>query len=83
MAKLDHGKLPKYQNIDSQNSGNVTTADVTDFLLYNIAKDPAESNDLSGTEAEKPASMKTRTPIHLRRKSFPIHRVHTLEGCRF
>ena len=57
MAKLNHGKLPKYQNIDSANSELVASAELTDFLLYNIAEDPAEADELSGKEAEKLAEL--------------------------
>ena len=73
MAKLDQGKLPKYRNIDSDNAGKVSRAVLTDFLLYNIAQDPSESNDLSGKEKAKLAELSGKMRAAYQRMAGMMH----------
>lgn len=47
LARLDSGKLPKLQNVNSASSQAVKSAKLTDFELYDVTTDIAESKDLA------------------------------------
>ncbi len=52
LARLNGGSLPKMQNITIESLPTVAEAELTDFEIYDLSADIAESNDLS---AEQPA----------------------------
>lgn len=57
MAKLNGGQLPKFGNIDTMNGQQVKDAVLTDFLLFNLAEDASEENDLSAKDPARLSDM--------------------------
>lgn len=47
LARLDGGNLPKLQNVNTATSDVVKSAKLTDFELYDVTSDVAESKDLA------------------------------------
>lgn len=52
LAKLDAGAFPKIQNVHSDNRAKVMSAQLTDFELYDVAKDIHEEFNVFGKAAE-------------------------------
>ncbi len=46
LAKLEHGRLPKYENVHTGNRDEVFGAALTDFELYRIVDDIHETKNL-------------------------------------
>lgn len=57
LAKLDDGKLPPLDNITTATASRVRHARLTDFSLYRVSEDIAESRDLSLDEPERLAQL--------------------------
>jgi len=73
MAKLDGGKLPKFQNIDEGNAPRVRDAALTDFLLYHLSEDISETTDLSGMEPQKFLEMRAKLEKAYREMTSTMH----------
>ena len=52
-AKFNHGKLKRETNLYKGNIDLIKNAQLTDFALYNLAKDKSEKHDLSKVNPEK------------------------------
>jgi arylsulfatase A len=58
LAKLDGGELPMHSNINEANVAAVRNAKLTDFSLFDLSKDPGETNDLAATNPQKLEQMR-------------------------
>ncbi|GIX00622.1 MAG: arylsulfatase [Pirellulaceae bacterium] len=54
LAKLDHGQLPRFQNVHRGNVQRVHAARLTDFELYHVTDDIDESDNLIDQVEESP-----------------------------
>lgn len=66
LAKLDGGKLPKLQNVTTEDAPKMRAAKLTDFELYRVSDDAGEARNLA---AKEPARVK-----ELAAKMEQIHR---------
>jgi arylsulfatase A len=62
MAKLDEGKLPKFENIATSNIDQVRKASLTDIVIYDMESDVSEANDIGEQDPE----LRTRLSNRLR-----------------
>lgn len=53
LAKLNGGKFPKTQNLNTKNAEAAKSAKLTDIEIYNVAEDIDESEELSAVNPEK------------------------------
>jgi arylsulfatase A len=60
LAKLDYGKLPKFENINDRNVDSIRSAKLTDFELYHVTEDIGESENLFEQQADQAAALKNK-----------------------
>ena len=60
LAKLDRGKLRKYQNVSDGNVASVRQAELTDVQIFNVPQDIAEANDLAASNPDKAAELQKK-----------------------
>ena len=60
LAKLDHGKLLKFENINDRNVHSIRSAKLTDFELYQVTEDVGERENLIQQQAEQAAALKSK-----------------------
>lgn len=73
LAKLDGGQLPKLAVVTERNAARVRQAKLTDFSLYRLTDDPAESRDLSAQEPEKLKDLSTKLEALYRELTGSMH----------
>jgi arylsulfatase A len=58
LAKINHGKLPRMENINDKNIEQVRAAMLTDFELYHVAEDIGEKQNVIAQQPERAAMLK-------------------------
>jgi arylsulfatase A len=48
LARLDDGKLPRFENLTPDRLKKVQTAKLTELEIYNLEQDPGETLNLAG-----------------------------------
>lgn len=48
LARLNDGRLPRYENLTPERRREVETAELTDFEIYDVSTDPGETLNLAG-----------------------------------
>lgn len=73
LAKLDDGKLPRFQNIAAKDAARVRAAKLTDFSLYRVTADLGEARDVSAQEPEKLKELSAKMETMYRELSATMH----------
>lgn len=73
LARLDGGALPQVSNITESNAAAARAAKLTDFSLYRISDDVAESRDLSQTEPVRLAELSAKMEAFYRELTTRMH----------
>ena len=60
LAKVNGGKLPKFQNVHDNNIAAVKTAKLTDFELYRVTKDIGEEQNVIEEHPQEAAALKQK-----------------------
>jgi len=60
LARLDKGKFPKLQNVNTRNIEAVRSAKLTDFELYCVTEDIGESRNVIGEHTQEAKSLKKK-----------------------
>ena len=60
LAKINHGKLPKFVNVNDRNIDAVRSATLTDFELYRVTEDIGERQNLIDQDPEQAAKLKKK-----------------------
>ena len=73
LAKLDGGKTPKLDNITTATAARVRQAKLTDFSLYHLGRDIAESRDLSLREPARLKALSEKMDALYREQTRSMH----------
>lgn len=60
LAKLNGGKLAKYENVNDRNIDSIRAAKLTDFELYHVPDDIGEATNVIDQHAEQAAKLKKK-----------------------
>lgn len=53
LARLNGGQLPRFENLTAERLGMVQQASLSDFEIYDVSRDPGETQDLTGRGLEQ------------------------------
>ncbi|HEY1111002.1 MAG TPA: hypothetical protein VGE76_20270, partial [Opitutaceae bacterium] len=73
LAKLDDGKLPRFQNVAAKDAARVRTAKLTDFSLYRVTDDLGEARDVSSQEPAKLKELSAKMESMYRELTTTMH----------
>ncbi len=73
LARLDGGKLPPASNVTESTVAAARAAKLTDFSLFRISDDVAESKDLSQDEPERLVELSAKMEAHYRELVATMH----------
>lgn len=73
LAKINHGKLPKMENIHDKNIAAVRNAELTDFELYHVTEDIGEEKNIIDDHPKEAETLKQKLEKYYRELAETSH----------